>query len=174
LHDATDVALPVAESVDERFAVQAQCPSFLMLLASGVLRDLSLSRGAVADAAASIGTGPFKFVEFEPNQSIRVTSNPNYWKPGRPYLDGIDYTIIRNLSTALLAFIAGNLDMTWPCSVTLPLLKDIPSQTPEAICEAAPNNVSSNLVVNREAPPFQNPELRRAMACGRLRWKLTS
>jgi MarR-like DNA-binding transcriptional regulator SgrR of sgrS sRNA len=40
-----------------------------------------------------IGTGPFKFVEFKPNELIRVTKNPGYWKPGRPYLDGIDYTI---------------------------------------------------------------------------------
>ena len=38
-----------------------------------------------------IGTGPFKFVEFKPNESIRVTRNPDYWKPGRPYLDGIEW-----------------------------------------------------------------------------------
>ena len=38
-----------------------------------------------------IGTGPFKFVEFKPNESIKVTRNPDYWKPGRPYLDGIEY-----------------------------------------------------------------------------------
>jgi peptide/nickel transport system substrate-binding protein len=37
-----------------------------------------------------IGTGPFKFVEFKPNESISVTKNPDYWKPGRPYLDGMD------------------------------------------------------------------------------------
>ncbi len=48
---------------------------------------------------APIGTGPFKFVEYKPNQSIKVTRNPNYWKPGRPYLDGIEYTIIANRST---------------------------------------------------------------------------
>ena len=41
-----------------------------------------------------IGTGPFKFVEFKPNEHIKVTRNPDYWKPGRPYLDGIEYTII--------------------------------------------------------------------------------
>src|SRR6516164_1208256 len=35
-----------------------------------------------------IGTGPFKFVEFKPNESITVTRNPDYWKKGRPYLDG--------------------------------------------------------------------------------------
>ena len=42
-----------------------------------------------------IGTGPFKFVEFKPNEYIKVTKNPDYWKPGRPYLDGIEYTIMR-------------------------------------------------------------------------------
>ena len=41
-----------------------------------------------------IGTGPFKFVEFKPNERIKVARNPDYWKPGRPYLDGIEYTII--------------------------------------------------------------------------------
>lgn len=35
--------------------------------------------------------------------------------------------------------------MTWPYSVRIPLLKDIQSQAPEAICELAPNNVSRNL-----------------------------
>jgi peptide/nickel transport system substrate-binding protein len=35
-----------------------------------------------------IGTGRFKFVEFKPNEVIRVTRNPDYWEEGRPYLDG--------------------------------------------------------------------------------------
>src|SRR6201982_3227896 len=52
-----------------------------------------------------IGTGPFKFVEFKPNEYVKVTKNPDYWKKGRPYLNGIEYTIIRNLSTAILAFV---------------------------------------------------------------------
>src|SRR6516225_9066650 len=60
-----------------------------------------------------VGTGPFKFVEFKPNEYIRVTRNVDYWKKGQPYLDGIEYTIIRNLSTAILAFVAGKLDMTF-------------------------------------------------------------
>jgi peptide/nickel transport system substrate-binding protein len=59
-----------------------------------------------------IGTGPFKFAEFKPNERITVTGNPDYWKKGRPYLDGIEYTIIPNRSTALLAFEAGKFDLT--------------------------------------------------------------
>ena len=111
-----------------------------------------------------IGTGPFKFVEFRPNESIRVTRNPNYWKKGRPYLDGVDYTIVPNRSTALLAFVAGKFDMTWPYDVAIPLLKDVQSQAPHAICEITPLNASRNLIINRKVPPFDNPEIRRAMA----------
>jgi ABC-type transport system substrate-binding protein len=54
-----------------------------------------------------IGTGPFKFVEFKPNQSITLARSPDYWKPGRPYVDGIEWTIVRDVSTRLLSFIAG-------------------------------------------------------------------
>jgi peptide/nickel transport system substrate-binding protein len=111
-----------------------------------------------------IGTGPFKFVSYKPNESIRLTRNPDYWKPGRPYLDGIEWTIIPNRSTALLAFVAGKLDMTFPYEVTVPLLKDLKSQAPDAICEMRPRGVASTLIVNRDAPPFNNPDLRRAMA----------
>jgi len=112
-----------------------------------------------------IGTGPFKFVEYKPNESIKLSRNPDYWKPGRPYLDGIEYTVIRNVSTAVLAFVSGKFDMTFPYNLTVPLLKDVQSQMPQAICELAPDGgINRNLLVNRDVPPFDNPDLRRAMA----------
>jgi peptide/nickel transport system substrate-binding protein len=43
-------------------------------------------------------------------------------------------------------------------------MKEVKSQMPEAICELPPGSVSNNLIVNRDAPPFDNPDLRRAMA----------
>jgi peptide/nickel transport system substrate-binding protein len=111
-----------------------------------------------------IGTGPFQCVEFRPNEEIRVVRNPDYWKAGRPYLDGIDYTIVPNRGTALLAFETGKFDMTWPYDVPVPLLKEVQSQAPQAICETAPLNASRNLIMNRDVPPFDDAEIRRAMA----------
>jgi peptide/nickel transport system substrate-binding protein len=113
-----------------------------------------------------IGTGPFKFVEYKPNQDIKVTRNPDYWKPGRPYLDGIEYTIMKDPSTANLAFIAGKFDMTFPLAgLTIPLMKNIELQMPQAICELnSGNGINRHLLVNYHRPPFDNPEIRRAMA----------
>ena len=56
---------------------------------------------------------------------MRLEQNPDYWKPGLPYLDAIEYTIIANRATRMLAFIAGKFDMTFPTDVSVPLLKDI-------------------------------------------------
>jgi len=90
--------------------------------------------------------------------------HPVYWKKGRPYLDSIDYTIIKNLSTANLGFIAGKFDLTFPYALSVPLLKDVNNRMPRAICELTPTAVNRNLIVNRDVPPFDNPDLRRAMA----------
>jgi len=110
-----------------------------------------------------IGTGPFKFVEFKPNESIKVTRNLDYWKKDRPYLDGIEYTIIKNVSTGVLAFLAGKVDMTSPYYLQVPVLNDVKNQDPEAICSLLPVNVNRNVMMNREAPPFNDPDLRRAI-----------
>src|SRR3982750_2954242 len=64
-------------------------PALLALLASGFTPVYPCHVPPGEMRRAPIGTGPFKFVEYKPNQSIKVTRNPNYWKPGRPYLDGI-------------------------------------------------------------------------------------
>ena len=139
-------------------------PALLSLLATGQTpmypchvspRDMRLH---------PIGTGPFVFVDYQPNQSIKVARNPHYWKPNRPYLDGIEYQIIPNRSTALLAFVAGKFDMTFPNEVSVPLLADLQKQAPQAVCEIAPTSESVGLLINFTAPPFNNPDIRRAMA----------
>jgi len=146
------------------FHLRRPQPALLTALASGYSPIYPCHVSPREMRQHPIGTGPFKFVEFKPNEQITVARNPDYWKKGKPYLDGVEYTIIRNLSTAVLAFVAGKFDMTFAYSVTEPLLKDVTSQMPSAICELAPIGVNRSLIVNRDKPPFDNPELRHAMA----------
>lgn len=146
------------------FTLKRPQPALLALLASGYTPVYPCHVSPADMRTKPVGTGPFKFVEFKTNESIKVVRNPDYWKKGRPYLDGIEYTIIPNRSTAILAFIAGKFDITFPTEVSIPLLKDVKKQAPKAICVVAPTNVSTNLIVNRDTPPFNNADLRRAMA----------
>ncbi len=146
------------------FRLKRTQPAFLILLASGFSPVYPCHVAPRDMRQRPIGTGPFKFVEFKPNESIKVARNPDYWKPGRPYLDGIEYTIVKNRSTAILAFVAGKYDLTFGGTLTIPLTKDLQSQVPEAVCEMNPGSVNVNVIINRDAPPFDNPDLRRAIA----------
>jgi peptide/nickel transport system substrate-binding protein len=139
-------------------------PAILALIASGYTPVYPCHVAPREMRQHPIGTGPFKFVEYKPNEAIKLARNPDYWKPGRPYLDGVEYTIIPNRSTAILAFIAGKFDLTFPYEVSVPLAKDIGKEAPQASCDLVSTNASTNLLVNREAPPFDNAELRRALA----------
>ena len=60
-----------------------------------------------------VGTGPFILEEFERDVSLTWVRNPNYWQEGRPYLDGIEVTIIPDPVTARAMFEAGEADH-WP------------------------------------------------------------
>ena len=92
-----------------------------------------------------------------PTNTSSFAKNPDYWKPGRPYLDGIEWTIIPNRSTQTLAFIAGKFDMTFPYEVTVQSMRDIKSQAPDAICELTPTPVAINLLVNRDDAAVRRP-----------------
>jgi peptide/nickel transport system substrate-binding protein len=144
------------------FHLERPQPSLLAMLATGWTPIYPCHVTPAQMRQHPIGTGPFKFVEFKPNQSITVARNPDYWKPGRPYLDGIEYRIIKDVSTRLLSFIAGKEDVYF--GLTMPQRKDVKSQMPQAICDMTIPNVSRNLLVNRSVAPFDNPELRHAMS----------
>lgn len=53
--------------------------------------------------AESFGTGPFKLAEFVPNSHVTLERNPDYWDAGLPYLDGIDFSILPNSASMLVA-----------------------------------------------------------------------
>ena len=55
-----------------------------------------------------VGTGPFIMTNYALNQKVSYDKNPNYWR-GVPYLDGIDYNIIPDPTTQLLAYKAGEI-----------------------------------------------------------------
>jgi peptide/nickel transport system substrate-binding protein len=63
------------------FHLKRQQPSFLALLASGW--SPSIPATCAKDVRLAGRHRPFKFVEFKPNETIKI-ADPDYWKPGRP------------------------------------------------------------------------------------------
>lgn len=56
-----------------------------------------------------IGSGPFKFVSYRPDESLVLARNDLYWK--RPLLDQVIYRVIPDADAALIAFEMGEVDV---------------------------------------------------------------
>lgn len=147
-----------------RFVLGRPQPSFMTFLAVGASPVYPCHVDGATMRRTPIGTGPFKVTEWKPGNIIRLVKNPNYWKPGRPYLDAIEWRIVSSQSTRTLAFVAGELDLTFVGDVTQGALKDIRAQAPKAICEANYPGSTGQILINHNMPPFDNVKIRRAVA----------
>jgi len=66
--------------------------AFPYYLATQVGYVVAMAQLNAADASQHpIGTGPFVFGSWVPNDHFTATRNPHYWRSGRPYLDSITY-----------------------------------------------------------------------------------
>ena len=137
-------------------------PSFLGFLAAGFSAVYPCHVPGRDMRTKPIGTGPFKLASFKANQSISLVRNPDYWKKGRPYLDGIEWRMVPNRATRVLAFSVGEFDLTFSQDITSRLAADIKAKAPQAICELAQFNIQTQLLVNPIAP-FDDPRIKKAM-----------
>jgi len=136
-------------------------PSFLSFFAGGWSPVYPCHISGLQMRQKPIGTGPFMLKSFEHGKMVRLVRNPNYWKPGRPYLDGIDIPIIPSPSTRLLAFETGEADLYTPSET---LLAEVKAKMPDAICEVGLSYAYTQLVMNPTVPPFGDVRIRRALA----------
>lgn len=58
-----------------------------------------------------VGTGPFKFVSWEHDASIKFEKFDGYWQKGKPYVDAIEWILIKDPMTALAFFKSGDADI---------------------------------------------------------------
>jgi peptide/nickel transport system substrate-binding protein len=65
--------------------------------------------GKFAEASSAVGTGAFMVQSRDETGAVMVR-NPDYWKPGLPYLDGIRDAVFKDDESAWAAFIVGQLD----------------------------------------------------------------
>lgn len=114
--------------------------------------------GTQAAQGLLAGTGPFRVTDWN-NSQIELKANSDYFK-GRPYLDKVIYRFIKEETTALNEYRAGNLD----------LVDRIPPGQLKAVADEFPGQVKTTdllevtmYVFNVNKPPFNNKYLRKAI-----------
>jgi len=121
---------------------------------------------ASEDSATNpIGTGPFIMESWEPNVKTVVTANPDYWRTDHdgqqlPFLDRITYTPVVDRDARAQKLATGDIDVLHdPTTLNL---ADYEANYPTSIEEKF--NQSVLLLLNNEAPPFDDPRARQAAA----------
>jgi peptide/nickel transport system substrate-binding protein len=146
------------------FRLKRPQPSLVAMLASGYSPVIPAHVPIAEHRSRCIGTGPFKFKEWKRGQSVELVRNPDYFVKGRPYLDGVRYTVIVERGTRVAALQANQLDVAYPGETTLSIAEQLKGAVPSMVFTETASNVSENLLLNTKKPPFDNVKVRRALS----------
>jgi peptide/nickel transport system substrate-binding protein len=156
-------AIEAPEPYTVVFHLKRPQPSLLLMLASGYSPVLPAHVPINELRQRCVGTGPFRQKEWLRGQLVELERNPDYFVPGRPYLDGIRYTIIRERGTRLAALQAGRLDAFVPLEMTKAMADAAKSGAPALVITEIGQNGSDNVLINHKRAPFDNALVRRAV-----------
>lgn len=108
-----------------------------------------------------IGTGPFKFVEWNSGANVILEAHQDYWR-GAPKLDRLVVSFIEGVDNAANALLAGDLDFARIDGADLSPFIDNPDFT---IVEKA-RDLQRYIGFNTQSPVTGDPAVRQALATG--------
>ncbi|MCU1504708.1 MAG: extracellular solute-binding protein family 5, partial [Ilumatobacteraceae bacterium] len=107
-----------------------------------------------------VGTGPFTFVEWLPNDHLTGAKNPNYWQAGLPHLDKLTIRYIPDGQTGINSLLAGEADFSMKIDVgNLDTLK----QNSDIKTSVSPSLGFDMSYLNFSREPFNKLEVRQAV-----------
>ncbi len=155
----------VALSGDYEVALQLgrPQPALMAFLATGWAAMYPAHLDPAEQRSRPVGTGPFRLKEYSPDQRLVLEKNPDYFVKGRPYLDGIAYSIIRARPSRMAALIAGQVDVSFPNDGSVPSRDEVRRAVPSMVIHEVATGVYENVLINRSQPPFNNPQIALAV-----------
>jgi peptide/nickel transport system substrate-binding protein len=133
-----------------------------LITAAGWPFSPTAAKAAGADAGSNpVGTGPFRFVEWQRDSRLVVEKNQDYWQEGLPHLDKITFRPIPDEDTRLSSLRSGDID------VLQSLRQSTILNARELDGVSNYENLGSNAgatTLNTTRPPFDDVRVRRALA----------
>ncbi len=110
-----------------------------------------------------IGTGPFVFSEWIPDDHLTVTRNDDYWQ-GAPYLDGIEFRPISDSTARKAAFDGGDIDVYYTGSSSEITEYFVQQEAGEVGVTIGAPSEPDVVMFNTAAAPLDDVRVRRALA----------
>ena len=131
--------------------------------------DEEVAQGKIRTAKimqAPIGTGPFKLKEWRKGSHIILERNPNYWKPGRPYLDQVILRVLPDGSARAIAVEKGEVDLA-PMSALPPAETQRLGKLPTLVASQEGSEGLGPIMwleINNRSKPLSDVRVRQAIS----------
>jgi peptide/nickel transport system substrate-binding protein len=133
----------------------------LSLYSNAILPDNLNGMSAAEFFAHPVGTGPFVLSSWAKGQELKLVRNRHYWQSGKPFLDGVEFTVVPDDNTRLLQLRGGQADIIEfpPFSAVATL-----QQAQGIKVDLFPSTWVSYLAMNEKKPQFKDVHVRRAIS----------
>jgi len=103
--------IEVLDPLTIRFTLSAPFAPLLSSLAGIAIVPAEVETDKEALQMAPVGTGPFKFVEWQPNGFIALEKFAGYREAGKPHVDGVKFHFVPEAATRQVGLTSGDYDM---------------------------------------------------------------
>ena len=167
---ATVTGITVVDDLTVQFTMSQPWSTFPDTMATqvGSIAAPAMINAPDGGVRTPIGTGPFSFVSWVPDNKLEVKKNPNYWRSGLPLLDAVDFQVLPDLSSRSAALSSGAVDMIEmgdPGQI-LNLTSQAKAGKIQMYTDQGLQQSETFSALNVAAPPFDDPLAREIMAYG--------
>lgn len=154
-------AVTVIDPFTVKFELKAPSATFLSYMATNP-NGVIVPKGVSDLKTRPVGTGPFVFESYEPNQQFTLKANPNYYEDRQPYLASVVFKFFKDQASISSALRSKAIDMTWfkDPKVSAQIVKTSPDLV------SAPGKTSRTFPVwmGIKSKPFNDVRVRRALS----------
>lgn len=159
-----DVGIQALDDTTLEVTLEAPCSFFLSLVATWTY--MPVCKAVVEgnenwhrDTSNYVSNGPFRLVEYKMGEGMYLVKNENYWNAANVKLETLTFKIMQDLSTALSAYEAGELDGV----IKVPNA-DVPSLRARDDYYSMPQFGNTYWLVNTTNPVLSDVRVRKALA----------
>ncbi len=126
--------------------------------------------GDLKRSEATVGTGPWMFDSYRPNQGLTLVRNPHYFVPGLPYIDRIEIFVDEDNASRMSAFLGGKYDIGWenPGHINrtdwVQIKDTLKQRRPNLKTAEFAGNVVTGIFMRTDKAPFSDARVRQAMS----------
>jgi peptide/nickel transport system substrate-binding protein len=154
-------AVTVVDPFTVKFELNTTDAAFLSYLATNPDGAI-VPKGVDNLDTKPVGTGPFVFESYQPNQQFTLTRNANYYEQGLPYLSKVIFKFYKDQATLSSALRSKAIDMTW---LKDPKVASLMAKTsPKLISAPGQTSRTFPIWLNMKAPPLNDIRVRRALS----------